>query len=51
MVVTANNYHINIIFAKLNEIVKDPEIGPFYLTPQRRILMIHMIVKTTVNDI
>ena len=51
MVVTANNYHINIIFVKLNETVKDPEVGPFYLTPQRRILMIHMIVKTIVNDI
>ena len=26
MIVTANNYHINIIYIKLNEIVKDPEV-------------------------
>ena len=27
MIVTANNYYINIICIKLNEIVKDPEVG------------------------
>ena len=27
MIVTANNYHIYIICIKLNETVKDPEIG------------------------
>ena len=27
MIVTANNYHINIIFIKSNEIVKHPEVG------------------------
>ena len=27
MIVTANNYHINIIYIKLNEIIKDPEVG------------------------
>ena len=26
MIVTANNYHINIIYIKLNEIIKDPEV-------------------------
>ena len=31
MIVTASNYHINIIYIKLNEIVKDREIGtPLY---------------------
>ena len=27
MIATANNYHINIICIKLNEIVKHPEVG------------------------
>ena len=27
MIVTASNYHINIICIKLNEILKDPEVG------------------------
>ena len=31
MIVTASNSHINIICIKLNEIVKDPEVGaPLY---------------------
>ena len=31
MIVTASNYHINIICIKLNEIVKYPEVGtPLY---------------------
>ena len=38
MIVTANNYHINI------------RSEPLYLTPSRKTLMIHVIVKTIMND-
>ena len=47
MIVTASNYHINIICIKLNEIVKDPEVGAPIFDPQRRVLKMYVIVKTT----
>ena len=47
MIVTASNYHINIICIKLNEIVKDPEVGTPIFDPQRRMLKMYVIVKTT----
>ena len=50
MIVTASNYHINIICIKLNEIVKDPDAGAPLFDLITRMLMIKMIVKTIVND-
>ena len=49
MIVTASNYQMNIICIKLNEIAKDPEIGTPLYDPTT--MMMHVIVKTIVNDI
>ena len=46
MIVTASNYHINVICIKLNETVKDPEVGAPIFDPQRKTLMMYVIVKT-----
>ena len=49
MIVTASNYHINVIFIKLNEIVKDPEVGAPIFDRQRKMLMMYVIFKTTLE--
>ena len=33
MIITASNYHINIICIKLNKIVKDHEVGTLLFDP------------------
>ena len=33
MIVTTNNYHINVICIKLNESVKGPEVGTLLFDP------------------
>ena len=47
MIVTTSNYHINVIYIKLNETVKDPEVEAPIFDPQWRMLMMYVIVKTT----
>ena len=51
MIVTASNYHIYIIFIKLNKIVKDHEVGTLLFDATTENVMMRLIVKTIVKDI